>query len=237
MTREKPSSPTLSTGRTRPSRRDLKGSSLVGKLADVTVFRRIVMTCREDIPGRTSSLRSSADGVAYRNSHGKLVHRLFARGLLTLTALEIVLGIDNIVFILDPGRGDFPKTRGGKARVIGLAWAMISPDRPAPLPDLDHAAHRPFIDIFNRTFSWAGRHSARAAAVPPGEKHPRESTTASKSPRTAGSQKALRTFLGVALQIMVLDTTSFHWIPSSPPSPGPPRGDHGRRPSSSPSSS
>src|SRR6185437_4535231 len=45
-------------------------------------------------------------------------------GLLTLTALEIVLGIDNIVFIsILSGRLPVPSQR--KARLWGLALAMI----------------------------------------------------------------------------------------------------------------
>jgi predicted tellurium resistance membrane protein TerC len=45
--------------------------------------------------------------------------------LLTLTALEIVLGIDNIIFIAILA-GKLPKEQQGKARTIGLALAMIT---------------------------------------------------------------------------------------------------------------
>jgi predicted tellurium resistance membrane protein TerC len=45
--------------------------------------------------------------------------------LATLTALEIVLGIDNIVFI-SVLVGRLPKERRNKARVIGLAMAMVT---------------------------------------------------------------------------------------------------------------
>ena len=45
-------------------------------------------------------------------------------GLLTLTALEIVLGIDNIVFI-SVLAGRLPAARQKKARLYGLALAMI----------------------------------------------------------------------------------------------------------------
>ncbi|HWR72760.1 MAG TPA: TerC family protein, partial [Nitrospirota bacterium] len=45
--------------------------------------------------------------------------------LVTLTALEIVLGIDNIIFIsILVGR--LPEKKRNKARVIGLALAMIT---------------------------------------------------------------------------------------------------------------
>lgn len=45
--------------------------------------------------------------------------------LLTLTALEIVLGIDNIIFIAILA-GKLPQEQQGKARTIGLALAMIT---------------------------------------------------------------------------------------------------------------
>jgi predicted tellurium resistance membrane protein TerC len=45
--------------------------------------------------------------------------------LLTLTAMEIVLGIDNIVFI-SILTGKLPEEQRGKARVLGLAVAMVS---------------------------------------------------------------------------------------------------------------
>jgi len=45
--------------------------------------------------------------------------------LLTLTALEIVLGIDNIIFIAILA-GRLPKEQQAKGRVIGLALAMIT---------------------------------------------------------------------------------------------------------------
>jgi predicted tellurium resistance membrane protein TerC len=45
--------------------------------------------------------------------------------LVTLTALEIVLGIDNIIFI-SILTGKLPKRRQPRARVMGLGLAMIS---------------------------------------------------------------------------------------------------------------
>ena len=42
-------------------------------------------------------------------------------GLLTLTVLELVLGIDNIVFISILS-GKLPAHQQNKARTIGLAW-------------------------------------------------------------------------------------------------------------------
>ena len=45
--------------------------------------------------------------------------------LLTLTALEIVLGIDNIIFITVLA-GRLPENERSRGRVIGLALAMIT---------------------------------------------------------------------------------------------------------------
>jgi predicted tellurium resistance membrane protein TerC len=46
-------------------------------------------------------------------------------GLLTLTALEIVLGIDNLVFITILA-GRLPAERQNRARQVGLALALVS---------------------------------------------------------------------------------------------------------------
>ncbi len=45
--------------------------------------------------------------------------------LVTLTSLEIVLGIDNIIFISILA-GRLPKAQQNRARVLGLAVAMVS---------------------------------------------------------------------------------------------------------------
>jgi predicted tellurium resistance membrane protein TerC len=44
--------------------------------------------------------------------------------LLTLTALEIVLGVDNVVFISILA-GKLPRARQPRARTVGLALAML----------------------------------------------------------------------------------------------------------------
>src|SRR5207249_5764276 len=46
-------------------------------------------------------------------------------GLLTLTVLEIVLGIDNIIFISILA-GKLPGAQQGRARRLGLAGAMLT---------------------------------------------------------------------------------------------------------------
>ena len=55
--------------------------------------------------------------------------------LATLTALEIVLGIDNIIFISILA-GKLPKEQQATART-----GHVDAHRPALLPDLGHAAH------------------------------------------------------------------------------------------------
>ena len=50
--------------------------------------------------------------------------------LLTLTALEIVLGIDNVIFIAILS-GKLPKEQQPKARQMGIGLAVISTDLPA----------------------------------------------------------------------------------------------------------
>ena len=46
-------------------------------------------------------------------------------GLITLTALEIVLGIDNIIFIVILA-GRLPEHLRGKGRTVGLGLAMLT---------------------------------------------------------------------------------------------------------------
>ena len=46
-------------------------------------------------------------------------------GLLTLTALEIVLGVDNVIFISILA-GKLPAAEQARARTIGLALAMVT---------------------------------------------------------------------------------------------------------------
>src|SRR2546430_11719403 len=46
-------------------------------------------------------------------------------GLLTLTVLEIVLGIDNVIFISILA-GKLPESQQGRARRLGLAGAMLT---------------------------------------------------------------------------------------------------------------
>ncbi|MGH2575460.1 MAG: TerC family protein, partial [Ignavibacteria bacterium] len=45
--------------------------------------------------------------------------------LITLTALEVVLGVDNIIFISIIS-SKLPENKQGKARTLGLALAMVT---------------------------------------------------------------------------------------------------------------
>ncbi|HEY4123165.1 MAG TPA: TerC family protein, partial [Rhizomicrobium sp.] len=73
--------------------------------------------------------------------------------LLTLTVLEIVLGIDNIVF-LSIASSKLPKNRRPEARRIGLALALIM--RIALLSSIAFIIHlsQPIVTIYGQAFSW-----------------------------------------------------------------------------------
>jgi predicted tellurium resistance membrane protein TerC len=73
--------------------------------------------------------------------------------LLTLTALEIVLGIDNLVFIAILA-GRLPVEQQGRARRIGLALALIS--RLALLASIAWiiSLTQPLFELFGHTVSW-----------------------------------------------------------------------------------
>jgi len=73
--------------------------------------------------------------------------------LLTLTALEIVLGIDNLVFIAILA-GRLPATQQNRARQVGLALALVS--RLALLASIAWiiGLTRPVFDLFGHPVSW-----------------------------------------------------------------------------------
>lgn len=73
--------------------------------------------------------------------------------LLTLTVLEIVLGIDNIVF-LSIASSKLPRNRRPEARRIGLALALIM--RIALLSSIAFIIHlsEPIVTIYGKDFSW-----------------------------------------------------------------------------------
>ena len=73
--------------------------------------------------------------------------------LLTLTVLEIVLGIDNIIFISIVA-GKLPAEQQGKARVLGLCLALVM--RIILLSMIVYLAKLtdPLFTVFARDFSW-----------------------------------------------------------------------------------
>jgi predicted tellurium resistance membrane protein TerC len=73
--------------------------------------------------------------------------------LLTLTALEIVLGIDNLVFIAILA-GRLPVAQQARARLVGLALALIT--RLALLASIAWiiGLTRPLFEVFGHAVSW-----------------------------------------------------------------------------------
>jgi predicted tellurium resistance membrane protein TerC len=123
--------------------------------------------------------------------------------LLTLTALEIVLGIDNIVFISILA-GRLPEGQRERARVVGLALAMIS--RILLLLSLTWIMRltRPFFGVAGREFS------GRDIILLVGglfllAKSTHEIHVSLESEEKGRKARAVRGFLSVVLQIMVLD--------------------------------
>ena len=123
--------------------------------------------------------------------------------LVTLTALEVVLGIDNIVFISILA-GRLPEAQRNKARIVGLALAMIS--RIALLLSLTWIMRltRPFFEVLGREFS--GRDLILfAGGLFLLAKSTHEIHVSLEIPAEERRRKAARNFLNVVLQIMVLD--------------------------------
>lgn len=123
--------------------------------------------------------------------------------LVTLTSLEVVLGIDNIVFISILA-GRLPAGQRDKARVIGLALAMIS--RIALLLSLTWIMRltRPFFEVLGREFS------GRDIILFVGglfllAKSTHEIHNSLEIPTEERQRKATRNFFNFVLQIMVLD--------------------------------
>lgn len=123
--------------------------------------------------------------------------------LVTLTALEIVLGIDNIVFISILA-GRLPANQRDRARVVGLALAMIS--RIALLLSLTWIMRltRPLFEGLGRSFS--GRDIILfAGGLFLLAKSTHEIHDSLEIPTGERPHKAAKNFLNVVLQIMVLD--------------------------------
>lgn len=85
--------------------------------------------------------------------------------LLTLTALEIVLGIDNIIFI-SILTGKLPPEQQEKGRIIGLVAAMIMRIILLFFASWIVSLTEPLFDIFDKEFSGKGFDSPRRWFVP-----------------------------------------------------------------------
>ena len=123
--------------------------------------------------------------------------------LVTLIALEIVLGIDNIIFI-SVLVGRLPRDRRNRARILGLGLAMVS--RILLLLSLAWVMtlKRPLFEIFSREFT--GRDLILIGgglfllAKSTGEIH---QSLEGEEEHGSGAVKA--TFSAVILQIMIVD--------------------------------
>ena len=82
-------------------------------------------------------------------------------GLLTLTVLEIVLGIDNVIFIPILA-GKLPAEQQSKARTVGLALAMLTRILLLFSLSLIMRLTTPLFDLFGHGFS--GRDPLRLRA-------------------------------------------------------------------------
>lgn len=125
-------------------------------------------------------------------------------GLATLTLMEVVLGIDNIIFISILA-GKLPQEQQGRARVIGLGLAAIT--RLLMLLGISWLVSltEPFVELFGHAFSGrdlillgGGVFLVYKAVM---EIHDKLEGEHDKD----GNAKARVTFSGVVLQIVLLD--------------------------------
>jgi predicted tellurium resistance membrane protein TerC len=128
--------------------------------------------------------------------------------LSVLTVLEIVLGIDNIIFISILA-GKLPPDRQAAARRVGLALALIT--RLLLLASLAYIVQltRPLISAFGHGFS--GRDIVLVAGglflIYKSTREIHERFEEHESPRTekSATSKKIATFASVVTQIMILD--------------------------------
>jgi predicted tellurium resistance membrane protein TerC len=124
--------------------------------------------------------------------------------LVTLTALEIVLGIDNLVFIAIVA-GRLPPERQNRARRVGLALALIT--RLALLASIVWiiGLTRPVFELFGEPVSW--RDIVLIAGglflLYKGTREIHQGLEGDR--RTADGGSARTSFAGVVAQIMLLD--------------------------------
>jgi predicted tellurium resistance membrane protein TerC len=124
--------------------------------------------------------------------------------LLTLTALEIVLGIDNLVFIAILA-GRLPPNQQNRARKVGLALALIT--RLALLTSIAWITGltQPIIDVLGHAVSWRDviLFVGGLFLLYKGTREIHQRLEGDSVPHPAGRRQA--TFAGIIIQIMVLD--------------------------------
>src|SRR3954453_2685031 len=126
--------------------------------------------------------------------------------LVTLTALEIVLGIDNLVFIaILVGR--LPENRRGSARRLGLALAVLT--RLALLASIAWiiGLTAPVFELFEHGYSWRDviLIAGGLFLLYKGTREIHERLEGEEEGEQFGAAKATASFAGVIAQIMVLD--------------------------------
>jgi predicted tellurium resistance membrane protein TerC len=126
--------------------------------------------------------------------------------LVTLTALEIVLGIDNLVFIaILVGR--LPECRRGSARRLGLALAVLT--RLALLASIAWiiGLTAPVFELFDRGFSWRDiiLIAGGLFLLYKGTREIHERLEGEEEGEHAGAARGTASFAAVIAQIMVLD--------------------------------
>jgi predicted tellurium resistance membrane protein TerC len=139
--------------------------------------------------------------------------------ILTLTALEIVLGIDNLVFIAILA-GRLPAEQQNRARQIGLALALLT--RLALLASIIGLT-QPLFDLFGHPVSW------RDSVLVAGGlfllyKGTREIHHVLEGDAVEGeAPENRRTSLAGVITQIYCSTSSSHWTPSSRQSAWPTR--------------
>ena len=124
--------------------------------------------------------------------------------LVTLTFLEIVLGVDNVIFISILA-GKLPADQQKKARQLGLGLAMFM--RIALLASLAWIAKltTPLFSILGQDVSGRDLDPAAGRAVPAWPRRPSRSTTSSKASTATPRQGSRRPSPSVIIQILLLD--------------------------------
>ena len=124
--------------------------------------------------------------------------------LATLTFLEIVLGVDNIIFISILA-GKLPPEQQPRARRLGLLGAMLTRIAAAVLARLDHPADRAAVHGARPRDLGTRPDPDPAAACSCSARAPSRSTTSSKGRRGTPRGRVAASFASVIVQIMLLD--------------------------------